>query len=107
ARDSSHQVLPFPFLFEYVSFPTVQTEINAPGISLVARLTANVSKTTLNEFVFSYTSSHFYGSNLCSWQRPAGMTIGSIFQNGFGGKPPGFSLGGSSAYNGGFGLSLG
>jgi hypothetical protein len=106
-RDSSDQVSPFPFLFEYVSFPTVQSKINASGISLVARLTANISKTTLNEFVFSYTTSHFYGTNLGSWQRPAGMTIGAIFHNVFGGKPPGFNLGGSSAYNGGFGLNLG
>ena len=35
------------------------------------------------------------------------MTIGALFQNGFGGKPPGFGVGGSSAYNGGFGLDPG
>jgi hypothetical protein len=105
-RDSSDQMLPFPF-FGYVSFPTVQQKIDAPGVSLVARLTANISKTTLNEFVFSYTTDHYRGTNLGNWQRPVGMTIGALFQNGFGGKLPGFSLGGSSAYNGGFGLDLG
>jgi carboxypeptidase family protein len=104
-RDSSDQVLPHPL--SYASFPTVQSKINVPGVNLVARLTANISKTTLNEFVFSYTTDHFYLTNLGSWQRPAGMTIGALFQNGFGGKPPGFILGGSSAYNGGFALDLG
>jgi len=105
-RDSSEQVLPYPFI-SYASFPTIQSKINEPGVSLVARLTANMSKTTLNEFAFSYTTDHFYLTNLGGWQRPAAMTIGALFQNGFGGKPPGFILGGSSAYNGGFALDLG
>ena len=106
-RDSSEQVFPSAFLFESASFPTVQSQIDASGISLVARLAANISNTTLNEFVFSYTTSHISGTNLGDWQRPAGMTIGALFQNGFGGKPPGFGLSGSSAYNGGFELNLG
>ena len=105
-RDSFEQELPLPF-FGDASFPTVRSKIDVPGVSLVARLTANISKTTLNEFVFSYTTNHFYGTNLGSWRRPAGMAIGALFQNGFGGKPPGFRLGGSSAYNGGFVLDLG
>ena len=105
-HDSSEQVLPYP-LYSYVSFPTVQSKMIVPGVSLVARLTANISKTTLNEFVFSYAADHVYITNLGSWQRPEGMTIGALFQNGFGGKAPGFILGGSSAYNGGFGLDLG
>jgi hypothetical protein len=105
-RDSSEQVLPYPYL-SYASFPTVQSKISVPGVSLVAHLTANISKTTLNEFVFSYTTDHFKMANLGNWQRPAGMTIGALFQNGFGGKPPGFFLIGSSAYSGGFGLDLG
>ena len=105
-RDSSEQVLPYPFI-SYASFPTIQSKINEPGVSLVARLTANMSKTTLNEFVFSYTTDHFYITNLGNWQRSAGMTIGALFKNGFGGKLPGFILGGSSAYTGGFGLDLG
>ena len=105
-HDSSEQVLPFPF-FGGGSFPTVGTKIRVPGLSLVARLMANTSKSTVNEFVFSYTTDHFSGANLGNWHRPAGMTIGALFQNGFGGKPPGFGVGGSSAYNGGFGLDLG
>jgi hypothetical protein len=105
-RDSSEQVLPYPYL-RYASFPTVQSQIDSPGVSLVARFTANMSKTTLNEFVFSYTADHVSITNIGNWQRPAGMTIGALFQNGFGGKPPGFLVGGSSAYGGGFALNLG
>ena len=39
-------------------FPTIQTNFNNPGVSMVARLTANVSPTLLNEFVASYTTDH-------------------------------------------------
>ena len=105
-HDSVRQVLPFPF-FGGASFPTIGSEITSPGVSLTARMTTIISKTTVNDFVFSYTTDHFKGSNLGNWQRPAGMTIGALFQNGFQGKPPGFGVGGSSAYNGGFGLDLG
>src|SRR6266536_3930716 len=49
-HDLLDNVLPFPFSFGETSFTTVQTEINAPGVSLVARLTANLSSTALNEF---------------------------------------------------------
>src|SRR5262249_1609667 len=61
----------------------------------------------LNEFVFGYTTDHFSGANLGAWQRPPEATFGALFQNGFAGKLPGFGLGGSSAYNGGFGMELG
>ena len=98
--------LPSPF-FGGGSFPTVRSELDVSGISLFARLNRDISKTTLNEFVFSYTTNHFQGTNVGNWQRPAGMTTGALFQNGFGGKLPGFGLSGSSAYNGGFGLDLG
>ncbi len=105
-HDSWNQILSSPF-FGGGSFPTVRSEINVPGVSVLARLTSDISKTTLNEFVFSYTTDHFQGSNVGNWQRPASMTAGALFQNGFGGKLPGFGLSGSSAYNGGFGLDLG
>ncbi len=106
-HDLLDSVFPFPFYGSGASFPTVQNEINVPGVSLVARLTANLSSTALNEFVFSYTTDHFSSANLGAWQRPPGGTFGALFQNGFGGKLPGFGLGGSSAYNGGFGVDLG
>jgi hypothetical protein len=58
-HDLLDNVFPFPFFGSVASFPTVQTEINVPGVSLVARLTANLSSTALNEFVFSYATDHF------------------------------------------------
>ena len=68
-HDSSEQVIPFPF-FGGGSFPAVGTKITVPGLSLVARLIANTSKSTVNEFVFSYTTDHFSGANLGNWHRP-------------------------------------
>jgi hypothetical protein len=104
-HDSQTFIFPQPFFGG--GFPTVQTNIQVPGVSVVARLTANISSTVLNEFVFSYTTDHFSGANLGAWQRPPEATFGALFQNGFAGKLPGFGLGGSSAYNGGFGMDLG
>jgi hypothetical protein len=85
------------------TFPTIQTHFIGPGVSVVQRLTANISPTLLNEFVFSYTTDHITLSNNGPWQRPAGMTVG-LFQNGFGGKLPGFQVNsGNDAYGDGFG----
>lgn len=85
------------------TFPTLPTHFIGPGVSIVQRLTANVSPTLLNEFVFSYTTDHITLSNGGPWQRPAGITVG-LFQNGFGGKLPGFQVNsGNAAYGDGFG----
>ena len=104
-HDSETLLLPQPFFGQ--GFPTVQAKIKVPGDSVVVRITANVSSRVLNEFVVSYTTNHFSGSNLGAWQRPPEATFGALFQNGFAGKLPGFGLGGSAAYNGGFGMDLG
>ena len=84
------------------SFPTVQTNFNGPAISLMARLTSTVSPTLLNEFVASYTTDHISFQSVGPWQRPANMPMGSIFNNGFGGKLPAITLTGGAAYGGGF-----
>ena len=89
------------------SFPTVQTNFKGPGVSLVARLTANPTPTLVNEFSFSYTTDHiFFKStgtpNPNAWQRPANLPMGSLFNNGFGGKLPEITLSGGEAYGGGF-----
>ena len=60
---------------------------------MVASVTATATPTLLNEFVFSYTTDHITLVPIGAWQRPAGMTLG-LFQNGFGGKVPGITLGG-------------
>ncbi len=84
------------------SFPTVQTAFNGPGISLVARLTSSVSPTLLNEFVASYTTDHISFHSMGAWQRPSGLAMGSLFNNGFGGKLPAITLTGGVAYGNGF-----
>jgi len=97
-HDSWSQIYPTPLWTSGTSFPTVQTNFVGPGISMVARLTATVSPTLLNEFVASYTTDHITTGLVGAWQRPQGMTLG-IFQNGFGGNVPGISLNGG-IYNG-------
>ena len=59
------------------SFPTIQTNFGGPGVSLVTRLTATVTPTLLNEFVFSYTTDHITDLRW-SVRRPAAMTFGIL-----------------------------
>jgi hypothetical protein len=84
------------------SFPTLQTRIQYPGVSLAARLAANLSTHFLNEFTFSYTTDHLLLTDRGVWQRPSAMTMTGLFNNGFGGKLPGIFLAGGGAYGGGF-----
>jgi hypothetical protein len=100
-HDSWQTVVPTP-LWSTGDFPTIQTNFLGPGVSLVTRLTANISPTLLNEFVFSYTTDHITLTNSGPWQRPSGIAVG-LFQNGFGGKLPGFQINGGAAYEGAFG----
>jgi hypothetical protein len=85
------------------SFPTIQTNFVGPGTSTVARLTATISPTLLNEFVFSYTGDHIILTNTGpgAVARPSGMTMTGIFPN-FGNKLPGFTVTGNAAYGGTF-----
>ena len=78
------------------SFPTVQTAFNGPGVSMVARLTSNLSSTLLNEFVASYTTDHISFQSQGAFARPASLSssMGQIFNNGFGGKLPAITLSG-------------
>lgn len=94
-HDSWAEIFPAPLWTAGGSFPTIQTNFQGPGLSAVARVNAVVSPTLLNEFVFSYTTDHITLLPIGAWQRPAGMTLG-LFQNGFGGKVPGFSLTGGT-----------
>jgi TonB-dependent Receptor Plug Domain len=92
------------------SFPTIQSTFTGPGISMLAHLTNTISPTLLNEFVFSYTTDHITLQNIdangVQWQRPAGLTAGYLFNNGFGGKVPGVVIGGTNAAYGGFGFGV-
>jgi len=93
-HDSWNQVTATPTWTNGASFPTIQNNFNQPSTSMVARLTATLSPTLLNEFVFAYSANHLIFKNLGAWQRPSGYNIG-LFQNGFGGgKLPGIQLNG-------------
>jgi hypothetical protein len=97
-HDSWFQDYPVPLWTSGTTFPTIQTNFNGPGVSMVARLTATASPTLLNEFVASYTTDHISTSLIGPWQRPAGMLPIGIYDNGFGGRVPGISLAGGQ-YN--------
>ncbi|MGH9431162.1 MAG: carboxypeptidase regulatory-like domain-containing protein [Terriglobia bacterium] len=79
------------------SFPTVTTAFGGPGTSEAAHLTASISPTLLNEFVFGYTTDHIILTNQGYFKRPSGFTMGGLFNNGFGGELPGISLGSNPA----------
>ncbi len=92
------------------NFPTVQSTFNGPGLSMLTHLTNTISPSLLNEFVFSYTTDHITLANIdangAQWQRPAGLTIGYLFNNGYGGKVPGIVIGGTNLAYGGFGFGV-
>jgi hypothetical protein len=106
AHDSWDTIMPTT-LWTGSAFPTVQTDFNGPSTGVVARLSATISPTLLNEFTFSYTTDHIYTTSTGypdpnAWKRPANLPMGSFFDNGFGGKLPAITLTGNAAYNGGF-----
>jgi hypothetical protein len=92
------------------TFPTIQSTFTGPGLSMLTHLTNTISPSLLNEFVFSYTTDHITLQNIdangVTWQRPAGLTAGYLFNNGFGGKVPGIVIGGTNAAYGGFGFGV-
>jgi hypothetical protein len=83
------------------SFQNINTNFVGPGSSFVARLTANITPTLLNEFVASYTADHIFLTALNNPPLPSGFAMGSIFNNGFGGKLPAISLNTNLALGGG------
>jgi hypothetical protein len=97
-HDSWDQIYPTPLWTSGTSFPTIQTNFNGPGVSLVARVTATISPTLLNEFVASYTTDHITLVPVGAWKRPSNMTLG-LYPGVDGGKVPGINLGGGGIYN--------
>jgi Carboxypeptidase regulatory-like domain/TonB-dependent Receptor Plug Domain len=89
------------------SFNNINTNFVGPGSSFVARLTANVTPTLLNEFVASYTADHIDLTILNAPALPSAFAMGSLFNNGFGGKLPGIQLQSNTAYGGSFGQDTG
>src|SRR6266446_778283 len=107
-HDSWQTVVPNPLWGNSTaSFQNVTTTFVGPGTSFVARLNANISPTLLNEFVASYTGDHIFLTTGGPVGLPSGFSMGSIFNNGFGGKLPAISLGSNNAYGGSFGQDTG
>jgi hypothetical protein len=80
--------------------PAIGGQLKGPGVSLVTNLTATLSPSLLNEFVFSYAGNHLHLYNTGSaWKRPASMTLTGIFENGFNGTIPAFGIGGPGNFN--------
>lgn len=84
-------------------FPTETTNFVGPGVSLVAHLANNISPSLLNEFTFSYTADHIFLTPTGDVTRPSSMNMTGLFDNGFGGKLPGITIG--SPYNSGGGFT--
>jgi len=104
-HDSWSTISPGP-LWASGSFPTVNTNFVGPGVSMVANLTASVSPTLLNEFMFSYTTDHIFLTALGPVQRPADFNMPGIFNNGFRGLLPNVTITDTAEYSGG-GFSAG
>jgi hypothetical protein len=97
-HDSWEQTYPTPLWSNGTSFPTIQTDFKGPGVSMVARLTATISPSLLNEFVASYTTDHITLIPVGAWKRPQDMTLG-LYPGADQGKVPGINLGGGGIYN--------
>jgi hypothetical protein len=89
------------------TFPTEQTKFVGPGTSFTMHTASNLSPSLLNEFTFSYTADHIFLTPSGDWQRPSSMTMTSLFNNGYDGKLPGFSINNGSPYGGGFTADVG
>jgi len=109
-HDSWDTTVPVP-QWGYVtnSFPTIENRFIGPGTSMIARMTNTLSPSLLNEFVIGYVNSNITLADTngpgAQLQRP-NLTMGYLFNNGFGGKVPGIVIGGSNAAYGGSGFTV-
>ncbi len=106
-HDSWFQYQPVPLWTNAGSFPTIGTNFTGPGVSMVARLSSNLSPTLLNEFVASYTSDQITLIDTGNYKRPADTTFGAIFPGADMGVMPGFDLNDPGGAYGGFGQDAG
>jgi hypothetical protein len=107
-HDSWQTVVPNPLWgVGTSSFQDINTKFVGPGSSFVARLTANISPTLVNEFVASYTADHIFLTAVNDPPLPSGFAMGALFNNGFGGKLPSIQLQHNAAIGGSFGQDTG
>lgn len=102
AHDSWNTVLPYPEWGQYgstASFPTIGTNFNGPAESAVANLAWTISPSLLNEFTASYTTDHIFFTTIGPAERPSTMTMTGLYNNGFGGLLPSFSVAAGQTYD--------
>ena len=88
-----------PGFVAYSNLPGIPGKELGPGISLVANLNWTVSPTLTNEFMIGYGANHLtLETTTSAANTPAGLTMTSLFPNGFGGKVPSFNIGGGVSY---------
>lgn len=115
-HDEYSNTVPVPE-YGYVqnSFPTIQNRVHGPGLSLAAQLNYEHSASLLNSFGVSYTNSSITFADIAESPnillgRPSALDgptgLGTLFNNGFGGKLPGIAIAGNNAAYGGFGFSV-
>jgi hypothetical protein len=133
-HDAWNTTVPVPqWGFLKNSFPTVQNKFVGPGISVVARLTDTITPSLLNDFTVTYANSHITLENVngpggADFHRPDQLSqpggtcqdlvssngflilpscpMGTLFNNGFGGKAPGILFGGTNQAYGGSGFAV-
>lgn len=92
------------------SFPTVENRFAGPGLDVVAHLGDIISPTLFNDVAFSFAKNDVSLADLNgpggNWQRPMGLAMGTLFNNGFGGKVPAIVISGTNAAYGGAGFSV-
>jgi len=109
-HDSWKTVNPDPLWGNGASYPNVGTDFQGPGTSFVARLNATITPTLLNEFVASYTADHIFLNAVPASGVDIGLQgfqMGNLYDNGFGGILPSFSIGTGTVYGGGFSTDTG
>ncbi|HST10456.1 MAG TPA: hypothetical protein VLL05_08755, partial [Terriglobales bacterium] len=135
-HDAWHTTVPVPqWGFIKNSFPTVQNKFVGPGISVVAKLTDTITPSLLNDFTATYANSDITLENVngpggADVSRPPQLSqpggtcqdlinnvggntlilpscpMGTLFNNGFGGKAPGLLIGGTNQAYGGSGFAV-
>jgi hypothetical protein len=93
--------------FQSNPFPTVQNSFAGPGIDMVVNLTYTASPSLVNEFVADYTTDHITLTNISPGIGRQDFTGNGFFNNGYGNVLPSISIGGGTAYSGGFAVSTG
>lgn len=106
-HDSWNTTTATPLWGNGASFPNVNTNFQGPGTNFVVRLSSTFTPTLLNEFVAGYTADHINLTAIGPVALPAGFSMPPLFDNGFAGKLPSFTINNGNAYGGGFSFDSG